>query len=40
MASWEPVDIDSIDHDEIGQEDDELGDDLMDKLQERFKELR
>ena len=40
MASWEPVDIDPTDHDEIGEEDDKWGDDLMKDLERRFNEQR
>ena len=40
MASWEPVDIDLIDRDEIGEEDYEWGDDLMTDLEKRFEEPR
>ena len=40
MASWEPVDIDPIDRDEIGEEDYEWDDDLMADLEKRFDELR
>ena len=40
MASREPVDIDPIDHDEIGKEDDEWGDDLMNDLRNRLDKLR
>ena len=36
----EPVDIDPIDRDEIGEEDDVWGDDLMNNLEKRFNELR
>ena len=36
----EPVDIDPIDYEEIGQKDDEWGDDLMNDLERRFNELR
>ena len=37
MASWEPVDID---HDGIGDEEYEWGDDVMNGLEKRFEELR
>ena len=40
MASWEPVDIDPIDCDEIGEEDDKWDDDLMNDLEKRFEELK
>ena len=40
MASWEPVDIDPFDRDEIGEEDDKWGDDLMNDLRNRLDELR
>ena len=40
MASWEPVDIDPIDRDEIADEDDKWGDDLMNDLERRFNQLR
>ena len=40
MASWEPVDIDPIDRDEIAEEDDKWDDDLMADLEKRFEELR
>ena len=40
MASREPVDIDPIDCDEMGEEDDEWDDNLMNKLEERFKKLK
>ena len=40
MASWEPVDIDPTDHDEIEEDDDKWGDGLMDDLERRFNELR
>ena len=36
----EPVDIDPTDHDEIGEEDDEWGDDLMKDLYKRFDKLK
>ena len=36
MASSEPVDIDPADRDEIGEEDNEWGDDLMTDLERRF----
>ena len=36
MALWEPVDIDPIDHDEIGEEDDVWGEDLMNDLERRL----
>ena len=37
MASWEPVGIDPIDHDEIGEEDDKWDDDLVDELEQNLK---
>ena len=40
MASWEPVDIDPIDHGEIGEEDCKWSDDLMNDLESRFNLLR
>ena len=40
MASWEPVDIDPIDRDEIGDEYDKWDGDLMKVLEKRFNELR
>ena len=40
MATWEPVDIDPIDRDEIGEEDYEWADDLMNDLKRRFNQLR
>ena len=36
MASWEPVDIDPTDRDEIEEEDDNL----MNELERKFEELR
>ena len=36
----EPVDIDQIDRDEIGEEDNVWGDDLMNDLEIRFNKLR
>ena len=36
----EPVDIDPIDRDEMGEENDEWGDDLMNDLEKRFNDLR
>ena len=36
MASWEPVDNDPTDGDEIEEENDKWDDNLMDKLKERF----
>ena len=36
----EPVDIDPIDHDEIGEEDDNWDDNLMNDSERRFEELR
>ena len=36
----EPVDIDPIDHDEIGEEDDNWDENLMNDLERRFEELR
>ena len=36
----EPVDIDPIDHDEIGEEDDDWCDCLMNDLEMRFNELK
>ena len=36
----EPVDIDPIDRDEIGEENDVWGDDLMNDLERRFNELK
>ena len=33
MASWEPIDIDLIDRDEIGEEDDKWDDTLMADLE-------
>ena len=40
MASWEPVDIDPIDCDEIGDEYDKWDDDLIKVLEKRFNVLR
>ena len=40
MASWELVNVDPIDRDEIGEEDDKWGDDLMNDLRNRLDELR
>ena len=40
MDSWEPVDIHATDRDEIGEEGDEWGDDIMNDLEKRFEELR
>ena len=40
MATWEPVDIDPIGHDEIREEDDNWDDDFMNDLERRFEELR
>ena len=40
MASWEPVDIDPINHGEIGEEDYKWSDDLMNNLERRFNQLR
>ena len=40
MASWEPVDIDPTDRDEIGEEGDKWDDDLLNELERRFEELR
>ena len=40
MALWEPVDVDPIGGDEIGEEDDKWDDDLMNDLEKRFEELR
>ena len=37
MASWEPVNADPIDHDEI---DDKWDDDVMNDLEKRFEELK
>ena len=39
-ASWEPVDIDPADCDEIGEEDNEWGDDLITDLDRRVEKLR
>ena len=38
MASWEPVDIDIADHDDI--EDDRWDENVMNDLQKRYEELR
>ena len=40
MDSWEPVDIDSTDRDEIEEEYDKWDDNLMDELEERFNKLK
>ena len=40
MASWEPVDIDPADRDEIGEEDNEWDDVLRNELQRRFEKLK
>ena len=40
MASLEPVDIDPADRDEIREEDNEWGNDLMTDLERRFEKLR
>ena len=40
MASWEPVDVDPIDRDEIADEDAKWDDDLMNDLERRFNKLR
>ena len=40
MASWEPVDVDPIDRDEIADEDDKWDDDFMNDLERIFEELR
>ena len=40
MTSWEPVDIDPIDRDEIGEEDEKWDNDLMNDLEKRFEELK
>ena len=40
MASWEPVDIDPADRDEIEEEDNEWADDLITDLEGRFGKLR
>ena len=40
MASWEPVDIDPTDRDEIEEEDDKWDDNLMNELETRFEELK
>ena len=40
MVSWEPVDIDPTDRDEIEEEDDKWDDNLMSELERKFEELR
>ena len=40
MASWEPVDINPIDHGEIGGKDYEWSDDLMYALERKYNQLR
>ena len=40
MASWEPVDNDPTDRDEIEEENDKWDDNLMDKLEERFNNIK
>ena len=40
MASWEPVDIDPIDRDEIREEDGKWDDDKITKIQAKLEELR
>ena len=40
MASWESVDIDQADRDEIEEEDDKWDDNLMNELERKFEELR
>ena len=40
MASWEPAYIDSADRDEIGEKDNEWGNDLMTDLERRLEKLR
>ena len=40
MASWEPVDIDPTDRDEIEEEDDKWDDNLTNELEKNFEELR
>ena len=40
MSSWEPVDVDPIDRDEIADEDDKWDNDLMKDIEKRFEELR
>ena len=40
MATWEPVDIDPIDHNEIGEEDDKWDDDKITKIEAKLEELR
>ena len=36
MAPWKPVDIDPINRNKIGEDDDKWGDDLMNALERRF----
>ena len=36
MTSWEPVDIDQADRDEIEEEDDKWDDNLMNELERKF----
>ena len=38
MASSEPVDIDQIERDEIGEEDDDWGDNLLTDLERKFED--
>ena len=38
MASWQPVDIDPTDRDEIEEEDDKWDDNLMNELERKFEE--
>ena len=40
MVSWEPVDIDPTDREEIEEEDDKWDDNLMSELERKFEELR
>ena len=40
MGSWEPVDIDLIDREGIGEEDNKWVDNLMNDLEKRFNEPR
>ena len=40
MASWEPVDVDSIDHDEIRQEYDKWDNGKITEIEAKLEELR
>ena len=40
MVSWEPVDIDQTDRDEIEEENDKRDDNSMNEVERKFEELR